>query len=134
MSVAGAKSTIVIVDVMALRRAEVVSFLRPWAEARHFTLASFTPEDAQEKLTADSDRAMVIFRIGGEHRLNDPSPHLKILHALAPDAPLVVISDTEEASVVVSALNAGARGFVPAATKPELALEGLSFILNGGSF
>ena len=64
----------------------------------------------------------------GTASLNRPS-HLdwlnRLIGAIAA-APAVVVSDLEDPEEMAAAFRAGARGFLPTSTEPELALEALS--------
>jgi len=60
----------------------------------------------------------------------ETTQRLKALTTLAPDVPLVIISDSESSGEIISALNVGAQGFVCAGTSAKLALQAFSFILN----
>lgn len=53
---------------------------------------------------------------------------------LCPGAPVVVLSDRNEAAEVVAALRAGARGFITADMDPNLVFYALNFIAHGGVY
>ncbi|WP_082012304.1 response regulator transcription factor [Belnapia sp. F-4-1] len=54
--------------------------------------------------------------------------------ALCPGAPIVVLSDRDEAAEVVAALRAGACGFITADMDPNLVFYALNFIAHGGVY
>jgi DNA-binding NarL/FixJ family response regulator len=59
---------------------------------------------------------------------------IKALRALAPDVPLMILSDGQSREEIVSTLNVGAPGFLYVGANAELALQALSLMLNGGSY
>ncbi len=78
---------------------------------------------------------MVIFSLGGSSiRSRDVEQRIRIAKALAPDAIAVILSDSSDAREVRAALDLNVDGFLPSDMRPELVLQALSFILNGGSF
>ena len=78
---------------------------------------------------------MIIYNVGGasvgDHK---HLKRIKGLRARAGEAPLVVLSDNDSREEVLSALGAGAQGFLYAGTNAQLALQALSFIFKGGSY
>ena len=135
MSQRSAKSSVAIIDAKELRRASITSLFEPWARAENLRVASFTPDQAHEALQADTDVGMLIFSIGGESIVERQNlQQLKVLRALAPKVPLVIISDRDDANDVTAAFTAEAQGFINSGMTSALAFQTLSFILNGGSY
>jgi DNA-binding NarL/FixJ family response regulator len=127
--------SIVIIDALNLRRAGIVSLLEPWASAAGLRLVSMSPSKACDELDSDGDCRMLIFSLGGDSILQRENlQHLKVVRAIAPEIPLVIVCDHASGDEVVAALNAGAQGFVHTDIAPELAMQAFSFILSGGSY
>ena len=123
------------IDTKNLRRASITSLLEQWANAENLQLKSFTPEQADEALKADTNFRMLIFSIGGASIAESENlEQLKILRRLAPKVPLVLISDSEDAHDIAAAFNTEAQGFINSGITSALAYQALSFILNGGSY
>ena len=135
MSQSGARPPVAIIDAKELRRAGITSLFEPWARAEKLRLTSFTPDQAHEALQADTDVRMLIFSIGGES-IAEPQnmQQLKVLHALTPKVPLVIISDRDDANDITAAFTAEAQGYINSGMPSALAFQTLSFILNGGSY
>jgi DNA-binding NarL/FixJ family response regulator len=78
---------------------------------------------------------MIIFNVGGQP-LDGPEPRSWIADAQRhmPDGPLVILSDREDRNDIIAAIRLGVRGFIPSSTSPVVALQALTFILNGGQF
>jgi DNA-binding NarL/FixJ family response regulator len=78
---------------------------------------------------------MIIYNVGGasvgDHK---HLKRIKGLRARAGEAPLVILSDNDSREEILSALGAGAQGFLYAGTNAQLALQALSFIFKGGSY
>jgi DNA-binding NarL/FixJ family response regulator len=134
MSQSGARHPVAIIDAKELRRAGITSLFEPWARAEKLRLTSFTPDQAHEVLQADTVR-MLIFSIGGESIAERQNmQQLKVLRALAPKVPLVIISDRDDANDITAAFTAEAQGYINSGMPSALAFQTLSFILNGGSY
>jgi DNA-binding NarL/FixJ family response regulator len=129
------KPFVVIIDSKNLRRASITSLLEPWAKSENLRLTSFTPAQAREALQADTNFRMLIFSIGGESiAAQENLQQLKVLRALATNAPLVIMSDREDAQDIATAFSTEAQGFIHGGITSSLAYQALSFILNGGSY
>ena len=48
--------------------------------------------------------------------------------------PVVVVSDREDWSAVIAALNLGARAYFPSSLDPDILIETLRFVQKGGTF
>lgn len=124
---------ILIIDPMNLRRAQIAAFLKTWASTMGLSIIETativgTMQDAAQYRIA-------ILNVGGLG-VGDPDCHPDVdqVQACLPGVPLVVVSERQDAEEVVAAFNAGARGFIPSAIEPAVALQALTFILGGGSF
>jgi DNA-binding NarL/FixJ family response regulator len=56
------------------------------------------------------------------------------LCALAPDVPIIVISVRESAEDVRKAIDAGAMGYIPKSSTPEVMMSALQLVLSGGIY
>jgi len=56
------------------------------------------------------------------------------LCALAPDVPIIVISVRETAEDVRKAIDAGAMGYIPKSSTPEVMMSALQLVLSGGIY
>lgn len=56
------------------------------------------------------------------------------LCALAPDVPIIVISVRETAEDVRKAIDAGAMGYIPKSSTPEVMMSALQLVLSGGLY
>jgi len=135
MSVSPDKSTVLVVDPLPLRNLGLVTVLDRLSEIRKFRLASLTPDDSENWISAAANCDMIIYNVGGASVADHK--HLKrirMLRARAGEAPLVILSDNDSREEVFSALNAGAQGFLYAGMDAQLALQALTFIFKGGSY
>ena len=79
--------------------------------------------------------SMIIYNVGGASVADHKHlKRIKGLRARAAEAPLVILSDNDSREEILSALSAGAQGFLYAGTNAQLALQALSFIFKGGSY
>ena len=72
----------------------------------------------------------------GEHSCRDPDfrTNFACLRDSLPNVPIVVISDREDWSAVVDALDLGARAYFPSSLDPDILIETLRFVQKGGTF
>ena len=124
-----------VVDPKALRRASYVSYLGDWASANEFAIIPCALKDAISKLRSDHDCRMLILSLGGETVIDRENyASIKVMQALAPKVPLVILSDRDEFQSVAAAILAGARGYIPTSIAPDLAPLVLQFVQDGGTY
>jgi DNA-binding NarL/FixJ family response regulator len=135
MSKSSDETTVLIVDPLPLRNLGLVSVLDRLSPSSKFRVVSLTPDDAEKWIHSDGKCSMIIYNVGGaslaDHK---PLKRIKTLRPRAAEVPLVIFSDNNSRKEVLSALNAGAQGFLYAGTDVHLAQQALSFILEGGSY
>jgi DNA-binding NarL/FixJ family response regulator len=56
------------------------------------------------------------------------------LRRALPGAPIVVVSDREDGSAVIDAMQVGARAYFPSSLDPTILIGTLRFVQNGGTF
>lgn len=129
------RNQVLVIDSKRLRQASLTSLLGSWADAAGLTVKSASPDAPLDTGCVPAKCEMIILSVGtasiqdAEHQLL-----IKSLKTLIPEARLVIISDQEDAKELSAAFHKGAVGFLPTTIEPELALRGLSFIRDGGSF
>jgi DNA-binding NarL/FixJ family response regulator len=128
-------STIVIVDPLPLRTVGLTTVLDRLTGANRFRVASMTLEEAERFVKTGSHCSMIIYNVGGAS-LVDPrhARRIRSLRVRAGGTPLVILSDSDNRKEVVAAFMVGAQGYLYAGTNPQLALQALSFIFEGGSY
>ncbi|MFN3348026.1 LuxR C-terminal-related transcriptional regulator [Pseudorhodoplanes sp.] len=78
---------------------------------------------------------LILYSLGTKEAENtELHQNLALLNASAPNVPVVVVSDSEDTSRVVSALKCGARGYIPTSVTLNVALEAMRLIEAGGTF
>jgi DNA-binding NarL/FixJ family response regulator len=130
-------SAILVIDALELRRAGVVSLLKPWTDANEMRII----EDDPQKISLapglePDDCCRMILLIIGSAAVGDPKIQAWIasLSHRHSNVPLVLVSDRQDAAEVMAALEAGVSGFIPTSIAPSVALHALAFIMSGGSF
>ncbi len=129
------RSAIIIIDALQFRRASLASLLETWARSLDLEIVSVTPEADLAGICRLHGCRMAVINIGGmpvadaavRRWLEDARAHVD-------GAPIVIVSDREEADEVVAAFRSGVRGFVPTSLDPSVALRAFTFIIGGGSF
>jgi DNA-binding NarL/FixJ family response regulator len=93
-----------------------------------------TPDGVTPWIEAPANCEMLIYNHGGACKAGCPNlERIRALRALAPDVPLMILSDSESRDEIISTLHVGAQGLLYVGASAELALRALSFVLNGGS-
>ncbi len=122
-----------LIDPLKLRRAQIAAFLKTWADAACLTIieADRVPSQLEQpekiKIAIMNTGALGLHQTIWQTSLAESRQYL-------PNAPVVIISDCNDAPSIVSAFRSGARGFIPSVTEPEIALQALTFILGGGTY
>lgn len=126
---------VVVHDDMPMRRAQLAAFLSQWAESEHVELVTAEMPEAGEPPAPEPGCRMVIFSIGS--LMLERSVVLQQIvgyTAQYDQLPVVLLTEAGSARDAATAFQAGARGYIPASIEPEVALNALTFILNGGHF
>jgi DNA-binding NarL/FixJ family response regulator len=124
-----------IVDALNLRRVSVASLLQQWATSVGLNVVALSTREVCDDPDAAADYGMVIFNLGGSSILQRENLHdLKVLRALVPNTPLVLLRDHIRSEEVAAALSVGVQGFVHSDITAELAMQAFSFILSGGAY
>ncbi len=59
---------------------------------------------------------------------------IKFLSTLGPGVPIVVLSNVDDMELAKTAVNLGAKGYIPCTTSFDIAIEVVRFILAGGTY
>ena len=129
---------VLIIDALPLRSLGFISILNRLNHLGNPTKAPVTlhtPDEAGPWIDAHANCEMLIYIAGGACNADcNNLERIKALRALAPDMPLMIVSDGESREEIISTLNSGAQGFLYVGANAGLALRALSFMLNGGSY
>ena len=89
-----------------------------------------------EALTASEDAVDLAIIDTGEKSCSHPAIRriFDDLSGALPGAPVVVVSDREDRSAVVDAMQLGARAYFPSSLDPTILIGTLRFVQNGGTF
>jgi DNA-binding NarL/FixJ family response regulator len=123
---------VLVIDALELRRAGVVSLLKPWADSSGTTIVAI----ASPATLSDLPPFKMIVLVIGALRVGDPEPRAWISSLLSAhaDVPLVLVSDREEAKEVLAAFAAGISAFIPTSITPTVAMQAFTFVMSGGTF
>ena len=134
MSAMPDRPAVLIVDHLPLRALGLVTILDRMCGPNRCRVAQ-TTEEARRWVDARSPLSMIIYNAAGASLADRRhAMRLKALRARVAGTPLVVFSDSDNTEEVISALRIGAQGFLYSGTDVERALQGLSYILDGGSY
>lgn len=135
MSIPASRLRLVVIDDNRMRQAGIVSLISDWAHDLELQIRQISTKGVLRELEQSDGCRLVLFSIGGTSiRASEARGIVRILHALAPDAPVVVVSDRDEPEEIVSAYQASCSGYIPTSMDPALALQAMGFILDGGSY
>ena len=125
---------VVIIDALPLRSLNLINILTHLdcsTSGGQFRLTLHTPDEMEQCIDPGANCEMLIYNVGSASLADrETLQRLEAFTMLAPDVPLVIISDSECREEIISALNIGAQGFVYAGTDAKVALQAFSFILN----
>jgi DNA-binding NarL/FixJ family response regulator len=129
---------VLIIDALPVRSLGFISILNRLDHLAAPTKAPVTlhtPDEAGPGLDAGATCEMLIYVAGGGSNADsDNLERIKTLRALAPDVPLMILSDRETREEIISTLKVSARGFLYVGANAELAVHVFSTILNRGRF
>jgi DNA-binding NarL/FixJ family response regulator len=124
-----------VVDQRRFRQAGFARLFEVWADEMGMELVAVSPAALHQHAQHNPGCKLVLLSVGANFLGTAEQQELMhAVHTLTPDAKLVVLSDRDEAEEVCGAFAAGASGFLPTSVEPALALQALSFIMEGGSF
>src|SRR5919198_1056098 len=128
---------VLIIDALPVRSLGFISILNRLDHLAAPTKAPATlhTPDAGPWLDVDATCEMLVYIAGAAPNADRANlERIKALRALAPDVPLMILSDSETRKEIISTLKVSAQGFLYAGANAELAAHVFSFILNGGHF
>jgi two-component system, NarL family, nitrate/nitrite response regulator NarL len=129
---------VLIIDALPVRSLGFISILNRLDHLAVPTKAPVTlhtPDEAGPGLDAGATCEMLIYVAGGGSNADrDNLERIEALRALAPDVPLMILSDRETREEIISTLKVSARGFLYVGANAELAVHVFSTILNRGQF
>ena len=130
MTARGDEFVVLIIDRLPLRSQNLINILSHLLRSD----ACGQPDEMDQCIDPDKNCEMLIYNVGSAS-ISDPetSQQLKALTTLAPDVPLVIVSDSECRGEIISALKVGAQGFLYAGTNTALALQAFRFMLKDRS-
>ena len=126
---------ILLIDNSPLRRASLSLFLGSWTGEKGCVFEVSEALSSADQLRSPAGVDLVLLSVGAM-----PTATPEIAEAIAElgrrveGVPIVVLSDRESATDVVSAIKAGVRGFITAQMDPSVMFRALKFISCGGTF
>jgi DNA-binding NarL/FixJ family response regulator len=128
---------VLIIDALPVRSLGLISILNRLDDLTNPPKRSVnlqTSDEAEPGMDADANYQMLIYIAGDASNADrDNLERIKALRAIAPDVPLMILSDSETREEIISTLNVAPQGFLCVGANAELALHVFSFILNGES-
>jgi len=129
---------LLLIDAFPLRSLGFISALNRLShlgEPTKTPVTLHTPDEAGPGVDAHANCEMLIYIASGASNADrDNLEQIKALRALAPDVPLMILSDSVTRDEIISTLNVSAQGFLYLGANAELAAHVFSFILNRGRF
>jgi DNA-binding NarL/FixJ family response regulator len=127
-------ATVLIVDPLPLRNLGLVGILNRLFQGIEGGVAFVMADDLDKWIQANRQCRVIIYNVGRGWVAD--YAHLKrirVLQKRMTDVPLVIFSYNNSRKEVVSAMRAGAQGFLYAGTEIDLARQALSLVCEGGS-
>ncbi|MEQ1406984.1 response regulator transcription factor [Neorhizobium sp. Rsf11] len=127
--------SIVLIDILEMRRACLLSALEPWARNAAFDLISYAPDDIHRLNDDYGDLIrLVIINMGGASLSDHKQQELLMAVKTAFKGPYAVISDRHDPNDAVVVAGLGFQAFLPAALPLDIVKRALSFIIHGGIY
>ena len=127
--------TILVLDRLRLRRAAITALVTPWAETQGLRVVAADPDELHDIDDQFPAPLVALLNIGGGSiRDNWHAPLIGILRNGTHDVPCIILSDRNDPEEVVMAAQQGIKGFLPATIAPELALQTIAFVIQGGTY
>ncbi|MBE9638200.1 LuxR C-terminal-related transcriptional regulator [Salipiger mangrovisoli] len=134
MSISNSSEPILyIVDEMPLTRAQLSQFLSGFARLHGLRIEEVSASNTDD-IFPQAQGGMCVINTGASTSTSIWFAIVQKLSQTARLGPVVVFCEMASAEFVRGALEAGARGVVPAATDPAVALKSLDLTLHGGIF
>jgi DNA-binding NarL/FixJ family response regulator len=125
--------TIVFVDPRALTREAFARALE--IHGRDLRVMRLAAPGELALATTQGTASLVLLHLAGARLTDDWSVQtIAALRALAPDSPLVLLSEREDADSIIGAISEGIRGFIPLSLELRLVIGALRFVVAGGTF
>lgn len=134
VSISNSKEPILyIVDEMPLTRAQLSQFLSGFARLHGLRIEEIAASEAGD-IFPQATGGMCVINTGASTSDEIWFGIVRTLSQTARFGPVVLFCEAASAEFVRGALQAGARGVVPASTNPAVALKSLDLTLHGGIF
>lgn len=132
---APSRSSVVVVDAYALRRAGIAALIEPWATTAGLLIVSISPDELSRELVDGTNPVFVIFSVGGASlHAEHLSGWAADIARLLPRVPCLVLSDRAEPEEAVLAARLGEQAFMTTSVEPGVALQAFAFVIGGGTF
>jgi DNA-binding NarL/FixJ family response regulator len=127
---------VLIIEALPLRSLGLFSILNRLNDlATPRKVLSPSSDEAEPGIDADANYQLLIYIASGASNADrDNLERIKALRALAPDVPLMILTDSGTRDEIISTLNVSAQGFLYVGANAELAAHVFSFILDRGRF
>ncbi len=125
---------VLLLDPLPLRRAVLEGLLTPWAERCGTKLVAVGSTEALQNLTVASFR-LILLVLGPQRLAGSQHEHwISSLRKQQRGAVIAILSERQDPEEIVTAFKAGARGYIPLNADPSIAINALTFVMNGGSY
>ncbi len=132
--VVSGKDQVLVIDQMPLRRAQVVRFLECWAQEHGLRIASSSIAEVTSSGQPRGCRIQLLSLCAEDIGDAELSAAYRMLRAVYPNAPIVVLDSAAHIESVRFAFRIGAASYIPSTLEADVALAALSFVLDGGSY
>lgn len=129
-----AQNSIIIIDERALVRDCLVYCL----QARYVSHAVFSFATLSDWIKVEGDfptpSVILLYARTPQKKTPNDIDDIESLARVAVSAPLIIVSDVEDGSRVMRAIESGARGYIPTSMTLGIALEAVRLVEAGGTF
>lgn len=127
------KLRVALIDPRALTRASFSSLLT--ASARGFAVVPYSSAESLLNGLSQTEFQLVLLNIGGAVTSEKPvAEEIRQLREALPQIPLVILSDREEAPLILEAFRQGVQGYLPTTLNAPVMVSALFLVQAGGTF
>ncbi|MDJ1157097.1 response regulator transcription factor [Chelatococcus sp. SYSU_G07232] len=125
--------TVVLIDQRILSRECLARSLEASASDMH-VLSYSTVDEWQNSAIDKKSVDIVVLCVTRKRTVGSADPDVEALSRLSSSVPTILLSDVEDAEQILTALEKGARGYIPTSVTIDVAVEAMHLVRAGGTY
>ena len=125
---------VLVIDHLSLRRAVFKKFITDWADQHELEIYSLSQLDLSKSNIPIQPRIIILNVCSQQMDSNEFHKQLALSQEKIINIPTVIFSDQCKPEYIIHFMNLGIKGFIPFSSDPDLTLQALTFLINGGTY